>query len=157
MFTFIIQNRITGCHGNGAISHNPNRVLFFWTKHVALSWSLWTIWCPWKIVLGAGCKVGLISRQPNIHLIVFHLDSDFLSHNRFKWYHKVLFSSRYIFLLLTWLENQDYPVFYSINGKKMIFSTKMHLFDLWLRCDLDSNFQTWHPHWRSLLYPKEQF
>ena len=25
MYTLIIQNRIIGCHGNGAISHKPNR------------------------------------------------------------------------------------------------------------------------------------
>ena len=26
MYTLIIQKRIMGCHGNGAISHSPNRV-----------------------------------------------------------------------------------------------------------------------------------
>ena len=96
MNTLIIQNRIMDCHGNGVGSHNPNSFFFFWTKNLAFCWSLWTIWCPQKIVLGAGCKVGLISRSPNINIVLFHLNSEFLSHNSFEWCHKVLFSSRYI-------------------------------------------------------------
>ena len=28
MHTLIIQKRIMGCHGNGAISHNPNMFVF---------------------------------------------------------------------------------------------------------------------------------
>ena len=73
---------------------------FFWTNHFAFILSLWTIWCPWKIVLGAGCKVGLTSRRPNINIVFFHLDSYII-------FYKVLFSSLYIWLLLTGLENQD--------------------------------------------------
>ena len=39
---------------------------FSWGQFLfTLSWSQWTIWYPWKIFLWGGCKVGLISCQPN--------------------------------------------------------------------------------------------
>ena len=49
-----------------------------------------------KFVLGAGCKVDLISRRHNINIVFFHLDNDLLSRNSFERYLKVLFSSCYI-------------------------------------------------------------
>ena len=44
---------------------------FFLAFFFVFSWSQWTIWYQWKIVLLGECKVGLISRRPNCFSILF--------------------------------------------------------------------------------------
>ena len=83
MYTLISQNRIMGCHGNGAISHNPNRFFLLDKTYRILLVPVNNL-VSIKIVLGARCKVGLISRRLNVNIVFFHLDSDFLSHNSFE-------------------------------------------------------------------------
>ena len=59
-----------GCHANGAISHSPNR-------DFSLGQIRSHLVCPGKrfgtheTVLGAGCKIGLISCRPGINIVFF--------------------------------------------------------------------------------------